>query len=267
MATWDERAELWSRLKAQRSEVYGPATEMMLDLADLRTGNRVLDVAAGTGDQTLLAARRVGPNGYVLAIDISTNMLNTATDAVRRAGLTNVETRIMNADNLDLEADSFDAIICRLGLHSIHNHGDKALAKAMREMHRVVKPGGNVAAIVMSAEEKNPYQGIPSTVAHRWGYTGPSIFVLGQDHLLEDAFRNGGFSRVSVHAVTTQRRFSSSTEVIRDLKDDIHGQRIARLPDAEREQAWTEIEQQLRPFEGPNGCEVPGEVLIGVGTK
>ncbi len=66
MAKWDERAEQWRRLQAQRSEIYRPATEMMLDLADLRTGNRVLDVAAGTGDQTLLAARRVGPTGYVL---------------------------------------------------------------------------------------------------------------------------------------------------------------------------------------------------------
>ncbi len=66
MAKWDERAERWRRLQDQRSEAYGPATERMFDLADLRTGNRVLDVAAGTGDQTLLAARRVGPTGYVL---------------------------------------------------------------------------------------------------------------------------------------------------------------------------------------------------------
>ncbi len=115
MAEWDERAERYSRMQAERSEVYGPATEMMLDLADLRAGIRVLDVAAGTGDQTLLAAQRVGPNGYVLAIDVSTNMLNIATDAVRRVSLTTIETRIMDAENLDLDADSFDAVICRCG--------------------------------------------------------------------------------------------------------------------------------------------------------
>ncbi len=83
MAVFDERrAERWSRTQAERSETLGPATEMMLDLADLRTGNRVLDVAAGTGEQSLLVARRVGPNGYVLATDITTNLLNAATDAV-----------------------------------------------------------------------------------------------------------------------------------------------------------------------------------------
>jgi len=100
MAQWDaDRAEWWMRSQAKRSDVYGAATERMLDLADLRTGNRVLDVAAGTGEQTLLAAQRVGPSGYVLATDISTDMLNIAADAVRRAGLTNVGTRVMDGES------------------------------------------------------------------------------------------------------------------------------------------------------------------------
>jgi cyclopropane fatty-acyl-phospholipid synthase-like methyltransferase len=98
MAQWDaERAERWIHSRAQCGEVYGAATERMLELADLRTGNRVLDVAAGTGDQTLLAAQRVGPSGYVLATDISTDMLNIAADVVGRAGLTNVGTRTLTS--------------------------------------------------------------------------------------------------------------------------------------------------------------------------
>jgi ubiquinone/menaquinone biosynthesis C-methylase UbiE len=74
---------------------------MMLDLARIKAGDRVLDVAAGTGDQTLLAARR----------DLSAAMLNVATEAARKVGLTNIETRVMNAESLDLEADSFDVVI------------------------------------------------------------------------------------------------------------------------------------------------------------
>jgi len=99
-----EVAEQWHRGKAERDDVNAAANEMMLDLANLRTGNRVLDVAAGTGDQTLMAARRVGPTGYVLATDNSTSMLNVAADAARNAGLTNVDTRVMDAENIDLNA-------------------------------------------------------------------------------------------------------------------------------------------------------------------
>jgi ubiquinone/menaquinone biosynthesis C-methylase UbiE len=263
MAQWDaEREESWIRSQARRGEVYGAATERMLELADVRTGNRVIDVAAGTGDQTLLAAQRVGPSGYVLATDISTDMLNIAADVVGRAGLTNVGTRVMDSENLNLDADSFDAVICRLGLHLFSDP-----PKALRGMRRVAKPGGKVAALVFSAAEKNPYEGVPRQVAQRRGRRMSPVFALGEHRLVEDAFRNGGFSTVLVHAVATHRRFSSSKEAVENLQDDFHGRNIAELPSAEREQAWEEVEQQFRRFEGPNGCELPGELLIGVGTK
>jgi ubiquinone/menaquinone biosynthesis C-methylase UbiE len=96
----------------KRVEKTQKPNETMLDLANLRAGCRVLDVAAGTGEQTLLAARRVGPTGYVLATDISASMLNLAAQAIRDAGLRNVETRVMDAANIEVKADSFDAVIC-----------------------------------------------------------------------------------------------------------------------------------------------------------
>jgi len=263
MAVFDERrAERWSRTQAERSETLGPATERMLDLADIRTGNRVLDVAAGTGDQTLLAAQRVGPNGYVLATDISTNMLNAAADAIRRAGLTNVETRVMDGGNIELVAESFDAVICRMGLQNFPDP-----PKALRGMHRVVKPGGKVAALQYSTAEKNPFLGVTATVAHRRGMPTRNMFNLSGPGVLEKAFRDGGFLDAAVHTVSTQRRFPPSTEIIRRLEGSESGRYIAKLHDAEREQAWAEVEQQLRRFEGPNGWEFPGEVLIAVGTK
>jgi SAM-dependent methyltransferase len=261
---WNERAERWSLRQAERGEVYGPATEMMLDLAGLRTGNRVLDVACGMGDQTLLAARRVGPKGYVLATDNSSSMLNGAAEAARTAGLTNVETRLMDAENLDVGADSFDAVICRLGLMLF-----RSPPKALRGMHQVLKPGGKAVTLVRSTAEKNPYEGIPLAVVHRLGGTVPPMFALSEPPLLENAFRDGGFSQVAVHAVAVQRRFPSCAVVSRRIKSGGYmlEKPLAKLSEAEREQACVEIEQQLRRFEGPKGCEIPGEMLIGVGTK
>jgi cyclopropane fatty-acyl-phospholipid synthase-like methyltransferase len=99
-----ESADWWRAGQAARQQVYGTATEMMLGLASIQPGSRVLDVAAGTGDQTLMAARRVEPTGNVLATDDSASMLKVAAEAARNEGLTNVETRIMNAENLALDA-------------------------------------------------------------------------------------------------------------------------------------------------------------------
>ncbi len=137
----------------------------------------------------------------------------------------------------------------------------------MRGMYRVAKPRGKVAAIVFSVVEKNPYEGVPFTVAHRWGSIMPPLFVLSDTGVLEKNFRDGGFPDVAVHTVSMQRHFPPNTEIIRRLEGSESGRNIDKLPDAEREQAWAEVEQQMRRFEGRNGCEVPGELLIGVGTK
>src|SRR5829696_5131350 len=98
-------------MSQQRAQSHGLATELMLDLANLQPGNRVLDVAAGSGDQTILAAQRVGPTGYVLATDIAASMLAITDQAARDAGLRNIETRVIDAQQLDLPAGSFDAAI------------------------------------------------------------------------------------------------------------------------------------------------------------
>jgi ubiquinone/menaquinone biosynthesis C-methylase UbiE len=258
-----EVAERRSRGRARRAELQGPATEMMLDLAEVRTGKRVLDVAAGTGDQTLTAAQRVGPTGYVLATDISGSMLKLAAEAAREAGLTNVETRVMDAENIDLDADSFDAVICQLGLFLFSNP-----ANVLRGMRRVVRPGGKVAALVFSTAEKNPYQGIPMGVARRFGSAPLPLFSLGETDVLENIFRESGLLDVTVRALSFSRRFSSAAEMIRRLKETafLRGP-IEKLDEAEREQAWVEIEHQLSQLEGPNGIELPGEFLIGAGTK
>lgn len=121
-----EAAEGWRRGAAARADLQ-PITERMFDLAGIGLGDRVLDVAAGNGEQTLMAARRVGPHGYVLATDIADRMLAYVDEAARNEGLTNVQTRLMDARMLELESESFDAAICRLALMLIPER-DKALA-------------------------------------------------------------------------------------------------------------------------------------------
>ena len=95
------------------------------------------------------------------------------------------------------------------------------------------------------------------------------MYALGEPGTLEDVYSRAGFLNVSVHAVPVQRRLPSAADAIRSMRNSASdvSELMSRLNEAERELAWAEIEQQLRQFEGPNGFEAPGEVLIGVGTK
>jgi SAM-dependent methyltransferase len=265
-----ESADWWSAGQAARQQIYGAATEMMLDMAGVQAGSRVLDVAAGTGESALMAARRVGTQGHVLAADVSASMLNVAAEAACKEGLANVETRVMNAEKLEFDTDLFDAVICRIALMLFPNP-----ARALGEMRRVVKPGGKVAVMVYAALEKNPFWEIFHKTVRRlgnipWPEQGePWMFALGGPGVLEGLYREVGFQNVSVHAAPIPRGFPSAGAAVGNMRKSPGDRKelITQLNEADQEQAWTEIEEQFRRFEGPNGFEVPGEVLIGVGTK
>src|ERR1700693_5556611 len=97
---WQVGAEPWHRWGPTLERWLGEATRVMLDIAHIGPGHRVLDVAAGAGQQTLEAARRVGPKGFVLATDIAPNILAYAAESARAADLRNVETRELDGEAL-----------------------------------------------------------------------------------------------------------------------------------------------------------------------
>src|SRR5262245_33823564 len=267
--TWGPRdvAAAWDRGAAARARAFGAATERMLELANVIRGSRVLDIAAGAGDQTLMAARRVGATGYVLATDIAASMLDLTAAAASRAGLTNVQTRVMDAQRLEIEAESFDAVISRFGLMLIPDPH-----KALREIRRVLRGGGKVAAIVFSTPDQCPYLSIPHAIARRVArLTSPSElfgeFRLSGPGILEDAYSRAGFHDVAVHQITTRRTFPSVTEAVEYAKALPVRELMGQLSEGEQQQAWAEIEVALRQFEGPNGYESPCMLLIAIGTK
>jgi ubiquinone/menaquinone biosynthesis C-methylase UbiE len=265
-----EYAEQYRRGKRLRGEASEAVTEMMLDLANIRGGDRVLELAAGMGDLAVMTARRVGRNGYVLATDISDSMLKYAADAAREAGITNVETCVMDAENLDIAPDSFNVALCRFALMLFPN-----AAKALAGVHRALKPAGRFAVTVWSTAEKNPFHGLPLAIVSRLAKIPapqpgqPGLFTLSGQGVLEACYAKAGFHDVAVRTFSVQRRFPSAAEAIEAMKDSFPRLKalMDMLSDADRELAWSEIERQLSQFEGPNGFEAPGEWLVGVGTK
>jgi ubiquinone/menaquinone biosynthesis C-methylase UbiE len=265
-----EYAEQWRRGKRLRGETSVAVTEMMLGLANIKLGDHVLELAAGMGDLAVMTARRVGLDGFVLATDISTSMLNLAAEAAREAGFTNVETRVMDAENLDVAPDSFNVALCRSALMLFPNP-----AKALAGVYRALKPAGRFAVTVWSIAEKNPWHGLPLAIVSRLAKIPspalgqPGLFALSGSGVLEECYTKAGFRDVAVRAVPVQRHFPSTAEAVGAMKDSFPRLQILlnKLDDDNRALAWREIERQLSQFEGPNGFEAPGEWLIGVGTK
>jgi SAM-dependent methyltransferase len=267
---WQEAAAAWHRWGPTLEAWLGAATELMLDLARIDAGSRVLDVAAGAGGQTLAAARRAGPDGAVLATDISSNILEFAAREARAAGLGNVATRVMDGEELEVEDGLFDAVISRVGLIYFPDR-----QRALGETRRALRDGGRVSAIVYSTPERNAFFAIPVSVIRRRaglpapGPGMPGPFSLGQPGVLEAELAEAGFEEIEVVRVDAPVRFVSAAECVRFERESFGAlhQMLAGLDAAEREAAWDEIETELRRFEGPDGFEGPCELLVAAGTK
>lgn len=267
---WDAAAEAWDRWGGLLRAWLGAATETMLDMAGVRVGSHVLDVAAGAGDQTLQAAERVGPGGRVLATDISPRILELAAANAKRAGLGQVQTAVQDGEELDVEEASFDAVISRLGL--IYFPNQQASLQAMR---RALKPGGRVAAIVYSTPERNGFFSIPVSIIRARAKLAPPApgqpgpFSLGAAGALERAFASAGFTDVTSGIVAAPLRLPSAADCVRFEQESFGAlhQMLSGVDVEGRAAAWAEIAARLAPFESGGRFEAPCELVIGVGTR
>jgi SAM-dependent methyltransferase len=267
---WQAAAPAWNDWGPLLRRWLGPATETMLDLAQLGAGDRVLDVAAGAGDQTLQAAERVGASGSVLATDIAANLLEFAQDNARRAGFANVETAVLDGEALDVPDASFDAVISRLGLIYFPDQ-----QRALAGMHRALKSGGRVAAIVYSTPERNGFFSVPVSIIRRRAKlpaplpSQPGPFSLGGHGVIEEALLEAGFRDVETRAVSAPLRVASVAECVRFERESFGAlhQMLAGLSEPEREDTWAEISSELARFDGPDGFAAPCELIVAAGTK
>jgi SAM-dependent methyltransferase len=267
---WQNAAAAWHRWGPTLETWLGPATELMLDLARVGPGSQVLDVAAGAGGQTLAAARRVGVDGAVLATDISPALLEYASEEARRADLANVATREMDGEQIEVEPESFDAVISRVGL--IYFPDQQA---ALGGMRNALRNGGRVAAIVYSTPDRNRFFSIPVSIIRRRANLPPPLpgqpgpFSLGAPGVLEQAFEKAGYRDIEVRIVEAPLRLGSAAECVRFEQESFGAlhQMLSALDESARKEAWVEIETELSQFEGQDGFAGPCELLVAAGTK
>ncbi len=268
---WDEAAEAWDRWGPLLTRWLGPATERMLDMVNVQAGSRVLDVAAGAGEQTMAAARRVGPSGHVLATDLSPGILERAAKNARLAGFDNVETLVTDGEALcEIETDPFDAVISRVGLIYFPDQH-----KALSGMRDQLREGGRVGAITYAAAELNGFFSIPVSIIRRRaalpaplpGQPGP--FSLGDPDVLAQRLKDAGFKDIQVERIDAPVRLGSALECLQFEQESFGAlhQMLAGLSVSEQDDAWAEIEEALGAFETNGSFEGPCQMLVASGTK
>lgn len=263
---WDKAAEGWNSNAAVIQDWLSGITNAMLDAAHIQPGSRVLDVAAGAGNQTLDIARRVGGKGYVLATDISPRILALARVNAAAAGFTQIQTQVADAQALGLAGSDFDAVVCRLGLMLCTEP-----LKVLLEARQALKAGGRFAAVVFSTPQSNPCLTLMMATAlkavgaqPRSPFAPGSLLSLGQPGLMAQLLHDAGFVDIDVQLVSAPFRLPSAqhyVDFVRSSGSPIM-EMMATLDIAGQAKAWADMAAKLEMFATPTGWVGPNELLL-----
>jgi SAM-dependent methyltransferase len=263
---WDKAAVGWNNHSAAIGRWLHAVTQEMLDAANITSGSRVLDIAAGAGAQTLDIARRVGPQGYVLATDISTSAMALAQSNASAAGLLQIETRHADAQALNLAGSEFDAAVCRLGLMFC-----QVPLNALIQSRQALRSGGRLSALVFSQPQNNPCISVMMTTALKHAnrpaqlpYEAGSLCSLGKPGLLLQLLTDAGYQKIEVRAVAAPFLLPTAqhyVDFVRTSGSPIM-EVIAALSKESQDDAWREMADHLKVFTTPDGWAGPNELLL-----
>jgi SAM-dependent methyltransferase len=269
---WRESAFYWQKHAATIRTMFGPITQALIDGSGICEGDAALDVAGGAGEPSLTIAKTVGPTGSVVCTDVTSEMVAAAQSEAQRHGVTNITFRQCAADSLPFENNSFDAVVCRLGVMFFPD----PLA-GLREMLRVTKREGRLSLAVWDKAELNPFSYLITNVLARHlraatpaDPNAPDAFRFAEYGRLARILAGAGAVDVSERVLKFQIAAPISVEQFWELRSETSGtlrEKLATLSLAQRDLIAREAKEAVRQYFPNNQMSIPAQIIIVTGRK
>ena len=271
--SWDSVAEGWKEWWEPIEKGAQKLSQRLIELAEIKPGQRVLDVATGIGEPSITAAKVVGTGGHVLATDISRQMLAIAKERATFLRLQDIiEFKESDAENLVLANTLFDAALCRWGLMLFPN-----LDTAIGKIYSSLVSGGRFAAAVWADATKVPIislatRVIGSQVQMSAPPSGvPNPFSLADTNKLENSLARAGFRDIHIDTVIVTFEFKSGEDYCRYCQAVSASARIVLSKETEerKEGVWRKVAgEAARNYGIANGLiKMDNESICIVGTR
>ena len=260
-------APTWERRRADVEKAATPVREWMLRELSPRAGDTVLELAAGVGDTGFDAAAVIGERGRLISTDFSPAMLAAARRRGAERGLANAEYRLIDAEQIELEDDSVDGVLCRFG-YMLMPDPDRAFA----ETRRVLRPSGRVTLAVWGAAERNPFFTIVAISLTQRGHLpppepgGPPVFSMASAERTGALLERAGFPGVRTEEVPVQFEapdVEGYLSLIADTSGPL-GLALRAVAGPERAAVKADVEDSLAPYAVEDGYVFPGVALCAV---
>lgn len=258
---WDKSADYYEGYWRRQLE---PAQALLLRMAELREGEKVLDLACGTGLVTLPAADAVGRGGEVVGTDISERMVEIVAERAAELDVDNASFERMDAEEIRLPDGSFDAVLCGLGLMYVPDP-----VRSLQEMLRVLKPGGRAVSAVWGARKNCGWAEIFPIVDTRVSTeVCPLFFQLGTGEALSMTYEAAGFGEIECERITTVLEYDEPDAAVgAAFSGGPVAMAYSRFDDATRDEAHAEYLASIQPFRSNGGYRIPGEFVVVRGEK
>ena len=171
--------------------------DKLVDLAKVKRGQKILDVATGTGMVAIAAAQCVGPEGRVQAIDLSENMITQAQKNMQQAGLNNTDFHIMDGEQPEFKSRYFDVVLCSFGLFFMPD-----MQAALKNWYRVLKPGGKIIFTSFAESAFQPLADLYLAQMKDYGIEPPSLrwMLLKSEQTCQEMLQQAGFNQAQTHS-------------------------------------------------------------------